>query len=189
MKHTITLTALIFGLASMVSFAQEGKYPPLSRYLMTRDAEIALAKSAAPASISGHATIKVFTKSGFEVANQGNNGFVCLVMRGFTGAPTFNPVQLRDAIAYDPDTLAPICLDPQAAKTVLPYYELRTRLAIQSKTPQQIGEAVRRAYENGEIPKRDAVSFATCGRLTKSLDPPGIGTRISWCTHRIMITL
>src|SRR6266568_4815425 len=73
-------------------------------YMMTRDAEIALAKSAAPASISDHATIKVLTNSGFEVAHEGENGFACFVMRGFTGAPTFTPVQFR-MMSYDPHTV------------------------------------------------------------------------------------
>ncbi len=68
--------------------AQEAKYPPLSEYMMARDAEIALAKSAAPDNISGHATIKVLTTSGFQTVHDGDNGFVCVVMRGFTVAPT-----------------------------------------------------------------------------------------------------
>ena len=51
-----------------------------------RDEEIALAKSAAPANISDHATIEVLTESGFQVVNEGDNGFVCLVMRGLVGA-------------------------------------------------------------------------------------------------------
>ena len=80
MKFIRLMTSLlVFGTA--VSLAQEMKYPPLSTYMMARDAEVALAKSAAPTSISDRATIKVFTKSGLEVAHQGDNGFVCLVMR------------------------------------------------------------------------------------------------------------
>jgi hypothetical protein len=75
-----------------------------------------------------------------------------LVMRGFTGAPTFTPAALR-AIAYDPSTAAPICFDPRAVKTVLPYYELRTHLGIQGKTPEQIAELVKQAYDNGTLPK------------------------------------
>jgi hypothetical protein len=38
-----------------------------------------LAKSAAPSDISDRATIKVLTKSGFEVARQGDNGFGTVV--------------------------------------------------------------------------------------------------------------
>jgi len=173
MKQTrVTLSVLICAMTSVAALSQEMKYPPLSAYMLARAAEVALAKSAAPAGISDRATIIVFTQSGFEVARQGNNGFVCLVMRGFTGAPTFTPVQLR-AIAYDPSTLAPICLDPQAARTVLPYYELRTNLAIQGKTPEQIAESVQRAYEKGDLPKRDPVSFAYMWSAEQKLGPAG----------------
>ena len=108
--------------------AQSGNYPPLSQYLMPRDAEIALARSAAPAGISDRATIKVLTASGYEVASEGDNGAVCLVMRGFS-APTDTPAQFRDLV-YDPDVRAPICFTAPAAKTAMPYYELRTRLAL-----------------------------------------------------------
>src|SRR5260370_21725665 len=98
--------------------------------MMGRDTEMSRAKSAAPASISDRATIKVLTANGFEVAHQGDAGFVCFVARGFTGAPTFTPVQFQAMLPDDPHTLAPLCLHPQAAKTVLPHYELRIKLAI-----------------------------------------------------------
>src|ERR1700722_3890617 len=100
--------------------AQSPKYPPLSEYMMARDAEIALAKSAAPAYVSDNATIEVFTASGFQNAHNGENGFGCEVVRGFTWAPMFTPVQVRDFINYDAKTRAPICFDSLAARTVLP---------------------------------------------------------------------
>jgi len=50
-----------------------------------------------PANISNRATVKVLTKSGFEVAQQGDNGNICMVMRGFS-APTYPP--RRSAISY-----------------------------------------------------------------------------------------
>lgn len=171
-RTTSAVTALFFALTSFALFGQEMKYPPLSAYMMARDAEISLAKSAAPASISDHATIKVLTNSGFEVAHEGDNGFVCFVMRGFTGAPTFTPVQFR-MMSYDPKTLAPICLNPQAAKTVLPYYELRTKLGIQGKTPEQIADVVKDAYAKGEIPKREEVSFGYMWSADQVLGPAG----------------
>ena len=95
--------------------------------------EIALAKSAAPANISGRATIKVLTRSGYEVAQKGDNGSVCTVMRGFS-APTYTPAPFRNLV-YDPTVRAPICFTPQAVREVLPYYELRTKLAMQGKNP------------------------------------------------------
>lgn len=171
-KTMFLLITLTFGIALPATFAQEMKYPPLSAYMMPREAETALAKSAAPASISEHATIKVLTGNGFETVHQGENGFVCFVMRGFTGAPTFTPVQFR-FMSYDPKTLAPICLNPQAVKTVLPYYELRTKLGIEGRTPEQIAEAVKEAYASGRIPNRSEVSFGYMWSADQVLGPAG----------------
>jgi len=163
---------LLMGSTLLNLNAQDPKYPPLSAFMMPRDAEIALAKSAAPAAISDHATIRVFTEKGYVVASEGDNGFVCFVMRGFTGAPTYTPVPVR-MMTYDPKTLAPICLNPQAAKTVLPYYDLRTKLGIEGKTPDQIAEGIEAAYAHGDIPKRDVVSFGYMWSADQVLGPGG----------------
>src|SRR5215813_15006258 len=134
------------------------QYPALSEYQMTRDAEIALAKSAAPANVSSRATIKVLTPSGYQVVREGENGFVCMVLRGWA-APTYTPAQFRDLV-YDPKVRAPICFDPEATRTVKPYYDLRAKLGMQGQTPDQIADALQAAYVKGELPKRDGVSFA-----------------------------
>jgi hypothetical protein len=159
--------------------AQSGSYPPLNQYLMPRDAEIALARSAAPAGISDRATIKVLTNSGYEVASQGDNGAVCMVMRGFS-APTYTPAQFRDLV-YDPKVDAPICFTAPAAKTAMPYYELRTRLALERKGPDQIAQAVQAAYATGELPHRDAVTFAYMWSAHQHLGPPG-----AWHPHMMV---
>ena len=44
---------------------------------MDRDAEIALARSAAPDAISHDASVIVLTRHGYETAVQGKNGWVC----------------------------------------------------------------------------------------------------------------
>src|SRR5260370_22640538 len=152
---------------------QEAKSPPLSGYLMPKADEVALAKSAAAQNISDHATIRVFTTSGYQTVHEGDNGFMCLVMRGFTGAPTFTPVQVRAFITYDAKTRAPICLDPQAARTLLPYFDLRTKLGLEGKTADQIAEGVEAAYAKGEIPKRTEVSFAYMWSADQLLGPAG----------------
>ena len=59
------------------------KMGPLEQYLMDRDAEIALARSAAPESISSSATVVVLGRQGYETAVQGKNGFVCAVERAW----------------------------------------------------------------------------------------------------------
>jgi hypothetical protein len=185
MKNTLISLAFFAFLLTASAMAQTsksavGNYPPIQEYLMSQASEIALAKSAAPANISDRATIKVFTTSGFKVVHQGDNGFVCMVMRGFS-APTYTPAQFRDFV-YDAVLRAPICFDPKAAKEVMPYYELRTKLAMQGKNPDQIGEGVQAAYARGELPKRDGVSFAYMWSADQNLGS-GIG---HWHPHMMV---
>ena len=88
--RTLVLVSLFLTLGAAVVLAQGPKspplgpkYPPLSEYMMTREAEVSLARSAAPDNISAHATVEILTPFGYRVAVQGDNGFVCTVMRGW----------------------------------------------------------------------------------------------------------
>ncbi len=74
---------------------QDAKTPyptmaPIEQYRMDRDAEIAMARTAAPASISRDASVMVLGQKNYETAVEGTNGFVCLVGRSW-GAPFENP--------------------------------------------------------------------------------------------------
>jgi hypothetical protein len=178
MKKTVLVLVAILGSLTVSAVWTQGRtYPALSEYMMPRDAEMALARSAAPAAISDRATIRVLTASGYQVARDGDNGFVCMVMRGWS-APTYTPAQFRDLV-YDAKVRAPVCFDPGASRTVMPYYELRTKLGMQGKTPNQIAEGVQTAYVRGELPKRDEVSFAYMWSADQNL-ASGIG---AWHPH------
>ncbi|MEO6526371.1 MAG: hypothetical protein ABIP93_07085 [Gemmatimonadaceae bacterium] len=144
----ITLLAALAALPASTLGAQTSKYPPLDRYLMSQEVEIALARTAAPPTISDRATIKLLTASGFTVAREGDNENVCMVMRAFS-APTYTPAQFRDLV-HDPTVHAPICFTAPAARTGMPYYEMRTRLAMEDKNPGQIAEALQAAYVSGQ---------------------------------------
>ncbi len=120
------------------------------------------------------------TRTGFEVARQGDNGAVCLVMRGFS-APTYTPAQFR-GLVYDPTVRAPICFMAPAARVVLPYYELRTKLALEGNGPDQIQQRVEAAYARGELPRRDGVSFAYMWSAQQKLGP-GID---AWHPHMMV---
>jgi hypothetical protein len=146
-KSTLMYFALLVSMWVAGAQAQTSKYPPTEQYLMPQADEIALARTAAPANISDRAMIQVLTKTGFEVAQQGGNGSVCMVMRGFS-APTYMPAQFRDLV-YDATVRAPICFTPPAVQQVLPYYELRTKLALQAKNPDEMAEAI--AVANAKI--------------------------------------
>jgi hypothetical protein len=174
------LSAGVIFIVVMFAGSVAAQYPKLTEYLMPRDSEIALARSAAPANISDRATIKILTKSGYEEAHKGDNGFLCLVMRGWS-APTYTPVQFRNLV-YDASVRAPICFDPTASRTVWPYYELRSRLGMTGKTPDQIAESIQTAYAKGQLPKRDAVSFAYMWSADMELGP-GVG---HWHPHMMI---
>jgi hypothetical protein len=160
--------------------AQRAEYPPLQDYMLPADVEIALAKSAAPVHVSARATIKVLTMSGYQTIREGSNGFVCMVMRGWT-APTYNPVELRHLV-YDATVRAPICFDAEAARTVMPYYELRSALGMAGKTPDEIAQAVEAAYARGDLPTRERVTFAYMWSADQHLGP-GIG---HWHPHMMV---
>jgi hypothetical protein len=91
------------------------------------------------------------------VSAQGDSGFICLVMRGWS-APTYTPTQFRDLV-YDAAVRAPICFNRPAAREVLPYYELRSKLGMEGKAPDQTSESVQAAYSEGALP-REELSFA-----------------------------
>jgi hypothetical protein len=119
---------------------------PLEQYLMAdRDAEIALARSAAPKSISADASIVVLTRHGYETAVEGKNGFVCIVERLWT-APFENPE------FWNPKGRGPICYNPAAARSVLLYTFKRTELALAGLTKPQMLERVKAAVANKELP-------------------------------------
>ena len=87
---TIMLVLVIsIGFLVAKAAAQSDKYSkmtPVDQYLMERNAEILLARSAAPESISSDATILVLGRQGYETAVRGKNGFVCMVERSWMEA-------------------------------------------------------------------------------------------------------
>lgn len=106
------------------------KMAPIAQYrVASRSEEISLARSAAPASISDDAEILVLGDRGYETAVKGSNGFVCLVERSWFAS-------LSDPVFWDPSIRGPDCLNPAAARTVLPVNLERTKwvLAGLSKT-------------------------------------------------------
>src|SRR5215472_2884371 len=147
---TVTLVAV--QCAARPGCAQEAKNPyptsmvPLDQYLMNRNDEIALARSAAPPSIAKDATVMVLGRHGYETAVEGTNGFVCNVDRSwmdqFENSPEF----------WNPKRLGPVCYNPQADRTLLPILLIRTRLALAGKSKAEIKEGMKAAIEKGELP-------------------------------------
>jgi hypothetical protein len=142
---TLGATAMKQGQAQAHKTAYESM-APLDEYLMTdRNAEIALARSAAPDSISGEAKILVLGRHGYETAVEGKNGFVCMVERGWmspSNAPEF----------WNPKIRGPICFNPPAARSVLPATYKRTEMVLAGRTKAEIIAGNKAAFEKGELP-------------------------------------
>jgi len=146
------------------AMAQDAKslYPsmaPLEQYLMEdRGSEIALARSAAPKSISGDAKVLVLGRHGYETAIQGKNGFVCIVERSWT-APIDNPD------FWNPKLRGPICLNAAAARSYLPRTIKKTELVLAGRTKTQMIEAIAAAIDKKELPAMEP--GAMCYMLSK----------------------
>ena len=98
-----------------------------------RDAQIQLARSAAPAEVSDHATIMILGKNGYETAVKGANGFTCLVLRQYL------------------NTIEPECYDAEGSRTTL-----QTDLFIETQRAQgvsdaDIDKAIEAGYKSGKF--------------------------------------
>jgi hypothetical protein len=139
--------------------AQEAKatyssMAPLDQYLMTdRNAEIALSRSAAPEAISRDAEVMVLGRHGYEIAVQGKNGFVCMVERSWTAG-------IDDPVFWDPKIRGAICLNPPAARTVLPITLKKTELILAGRSKAQMSEAIKEALDKKELPTLETGSMS-----------------------------
>lgn len=128
------LTTVLWGNSGLAAGVHS--YPamaPIGEYLIaSKTQEIALARSAAPASISDHAEVLILGKHGYDIAVKGSNGFVCLVVRSWDN--DFDKSEF-----WNPKMRAPYCDNAAAARSVLPRYLTRTDwiLAGVSKTEMQ----------------------------------------------------
>ena len=140
---------VVLGTAHL-AMAQDAKTPspkmaPIEQYLMTdQGAEIALARSAAPESISRDAEVLVLGRHGFETAVKGKNGFVCIVERSWTSAP--------DPDFWNPKVRTPICYNAASARSVLNRNIKRTGLILAGRTQSQVDEAIFAAVDKKELP-------------------------------------
>jgi hypothetical protein len=156
-RALIVLAAL--GLSSPVlSQSTKTAYPemaPVEQYrIANRQDEIALARSAAPPSISGDAEVLVLGTHGYETAVKGKNGFVCLVERSWGAG-------FEDPDFWNPKIRAPNCFNPAAARTELTRYLTRTEWVLAGATKQQQIEKTRAAVATHEFkaPEAGALSF------------------------------
>jgi hypothetical protein len=155
MRNSVTILVFVF-LALAVApggtqpaRAEADPYPamaPIDQYLISdQNAEIALARSAAPASIADGATVMVLGRQGYTTAVQGTNGFLCYVERSWahdTDHPEF----------WNPKARTPNCFNAVAASSVAQLYLMKTRLVLAGKSKVEIAQAITAALDSGELP-------------------------------------
>lgn len=124
---------------------------PIEQYLMDHTAEIALARSAAPESISNDADVLILGRHGFETAVKGKNGFVCIVGRGWSSA--------ADPDFWNPKVRVPMCVNAPAARTYLLAIMKITDLGLVGRTPAQVNEAIANAIAKKELPAMDPAAM------------------------------
>lgn len=121
---TMQLSCVIVAVAaSQMVAAGQDPYPTMAsvgQYLIASKAdEIALARSAAPASVADNADVLVLGPHGYATAVKGTNGFVCFVGRSWD-------VNFVDPQFWNPKVRSPQCFNATAARCVLPRYLART---------------------------------------------------------------
>ena len=166
LAQTIALStfalALVLGAVGQAQ-TQDQKNPyarmaPLDQYMMAREAEIAMARSAAPESISRDAEVMVLGRHGYETAVKGKNGFVCVVERSWTAG-------IDDPEFWNPKLRGPICFNPPAARTYLPLTIKKTEWLLAGQYKAQIFESIKAGLDKKELPPLEP--GAMCYMLSK----------------------
>jgi hypothetical protein len=160
--------------------AAKPSYPsmaPLDRYLIPdKNAEIALARTAAPKTNSDAAEIMVLGRQGYTTAAAGTNGFLCLVERGW-GAAT-------DATDFwNPNVRSPICFNPPAARTFVPIYLMKTKLVLAGKSKAEILQATGSALDKKELPPLETGAMCYMQSKQQYLNDAGK----SWHPHLMFL--
>jgi hypothetical protein len=183
-KNHVKIITLAFALqivlfnASGQAAAQAGKaaYPamaPLDQYLISDEkAEIALARSAAPGSISDGAEVMVLGREGYTTALKGTNGFLCIVERSWAQGED-------DSEFWNPKMRAPHCFNAQAAKSFAPIYLMKTRLVLAGKSKPEIAQAIATALDTKELPALEPGAMAYMMSKQQYLNDRGK----SWYPH------
>ena len=147
------VASLIFAVTAdlaVASLTQDGKTPypamaSLEEYLMPTEAEIALARSAAPASVADSATVMVLGRQGYTIAVPGTNGFLCYVERSWA-------LSTDDPEFWNPKLRSPNCFNEAAARSVAQIYLMKSRLVLAGQSKAQIAHAIAAALDEKKLP-------------------------------------
>jgi hypothetical protein len=159
MYKTMPLLILVSSLvmASPVRADDANPYPnmaPVAQYMMARADEIAMARSAAPASISDQAEILVLGPHGYETAVKGSNEFTCFVVRSWG-----NDFDATDF--WDPRDITPNCWNAAAVKSQLSEFLERTRWVLTGVSRDEMAARTKAAWASHKytLPTPGSVAY------------------------------
>lgn len=181
LKFIILAFALCVPSANFVAQGTKNPYPamaPLDQYLISDEkTEIALARSAAPASISDSAEVMVLQRDGYKTVVNGTNGFVCLVERSW-GQGT------DEAEFWNPKMRAPHCFNAQAAKSFAQIYLMKTKLVLAGKSKAEIANAIATALDQKQLPALEPGAMAYMMSRQQYLNDQGK----AWRSHTMFFS-
>jgi len=149
---------LLLACAAQAEGRKVAAYPAMAAVaqyrISARDDEIALARSAAPPSISADAEVLVLGERGYVTAAKGKNGFVCFVERSWDA-------RFDDRQFWNPKIRGPNCLNPPAARTIMPQYLKRAEWVLAGVGTQEMKAKSRAAIAAHEFspPEPGALSY------------------------------
>lgn len=181
----VVLAVFLGGAAEgLAQDTRQATYPTMAeidRYLMAdRDAEIALARSAAPEAISRDADVLVLGRHGYETAVKGKNGFVCAVERGWM-APFDGD---GAAVFWNPKIRGPICFNPPAVRSILPLTYKRTEMVLAGKSKTQIIDGIK-TFIKQELPPLEPGAMSYMMSKEQYLTD---NSRHNWIAHLMFYT-
>ena len=150
---------------------------PIEQYLSASPVvEIAMAKTAGPKSVSDNASVMVLTKTGYETAVKGSNGFVCFIQRSWSK-------DFDDPEFWDPKDYTPQCWNAAAVSSVLPEYLKRTQWVLAGVSKEEMLARTKAAWVSHEFtpPAPESVVFM----LSKDqyINDPVMGAPSNWYPH------
>jgi hypothetical protein len=179
-----SVLAVALGVSSQMQAQSKTPYAsmaPLDQYLMAdRNAEIALARSAAPDSISHDAKVLVLGPHGYETAVEGKNGFVCVVERGW-----MSPFDGEFSVSFwNPKLRGPVCFNPPAARSILPMTYKRTEMVLAGQSKAQIMEGIK-TFIKQELPPLEPGAMSYMMSKEQHLND---GAHPNWMAHLMFYT-
>jgi hypothetical protein len=179
-----SILVIAVGVSRQTQAQSQTSYPsmaPLEQYLIAdRDAEIALARSAAPEVISRDADVLVLGRHGYETAVKGKNGFVCVVERAWAG-----PIDGENgANFWNPKVRGPICYNPPGARSILPLMFKRTEMVLAGQSKAQITDGMKAFIKKG-LPPLEPGAMSYMMSKEQHLND---GSHPNWMAHLMFYT-